>query len=106
MGLGDYLRILDWTGRQLRRDQRGAIAQDLRPILERLGSGGESWGDGVRTSGRSVPSSGRASPWRRPKMPPGRADDGFQASRLLPASVRAAPVSFRQARRWFLPSYR
>ncbi len=35
------LNLLDWTGRQLRADKRGAIPQDLAPILERLHIGGE-----------------------------------------------------------------
>jgi len=52
MGLEDYLRILDWTGRQVRSDQRGAIPHELRPILERLGVRGESWVDCVNNFGR------------------------------------------------------
>jgi hypothetical protein len=44
MSFGEYLELLDWTGRQLRADQRGAIPADLAPILERLHIGGEeSW---------------------------------------------------------------
>ena len=35
--LDDYLRLLDWAGRQLRADKRGVIPADLAPILERLG---------------------------------------------------------------------
>ena len=30
------LNLLDWTGRQLRADERGAIPEELAPILERL----------------------------------------------------------------------
>jgi hypothetical protein len=41
MSFGEYLDLLDWTGRQLRADKRGAIPQDLAPILERLQIGGE-----------------------------------------------------------------
>ncbi len=29
--------LLDWTGRELRRDKRGAIPDELAPILDRLG---------------------------------------------------------------------
>lgn len=35
--------MLDWTGRQLRDDKRGAIPQDLAPILERLHVSAEGW---------------------------------------------------------------
>jgi len=41
MSFGEYLNLLDWTGRQLRADKRGAIPADLAPILERLHIGGE-----------------------------------------------------------------
>jgi hypothetical protein len=34
--LADYLELLDWTGRSLREDKRGAIPATLPPILERL----------------------------------------------------------------------
>ena len=34
--LDDYLELLDWTGRQLREDKRGAIPAKLAPILQRL----------------------------------------------------------------------
>ncbi|MEJ2612456.1 MAG: hypothetical protein P8179_20935 [Candidatus Thiodiazotropha sp.] len=34
--LADYLELVDWTGRILREDKRGSIAQDIPPILERL----------------------------------------------------------------------
>ncbi len=52
MGFEDYLRILDWIGRQVRSDKRGAIPPELRPILERLGVRGESWVDCVQNFGR------------------------------------------------------
>ena len=48
----DYLRILDWTGRQVRSDKRGSIPEELRPILQRLGVRGESWIDRVQDFGR------------------------------------------------------
>lgn len=35
--LEEYLRLLDWTGRQIRPGKRGRISSDLPPILERLG---------------------------------------------------------------------
>ena len=34
--LADYLQLVDWTGRALRDDKRGAIPTDLPPILERF----------------------------------------------------------------------
>ena len=34
--LADYLELVDWTGRILRDDKRGAIPNELPPILERL----------------------------------------------------------------------
>ena len=43
MSFGDYLNLLDWTGRQLRADKRGAIPQDLAPILERLHISDDGW---------------------------------------------------------------
>ena len=43
MSFAEYLNLLDWTGRQLREDKRGAIPADLAPILERLHVGGEGW---------------------------------------------------------------
>ncbi len=52
MSLDDYLRILDWTGRQIHRDKRGAIPKDLAPILDRVGMCGESWVETVTNFGR------------------------------------------------------
>ena len=37
ISLDEYLRLLDWCGREVRGDKRGAIPADLPPILERLG---------------------------------------------------------------------
>ncbi len=34
--LTDYLELVDWTGRVIREDKRGAINGSLPPILERL----------------------------------------------------------------------
>jgi REP element-mobilizing transposase RayT len=33
----DYLQLVDWAGKAVREDKRGAIASDLPPILSRLG---------------------------------------------------------------------
>jgi REP element-mobilizing transposase RayT len=35
--LDDYFNLVDWTGRIMRDDQRGAIDANLPPILQRLG---------------------------------------------------------------------
>ena len=47
MGLGDYLQLLDWTGRQIRSGKRGAMLQNLAPLFERLGISTELWVDCV-----------------------------------------------------------
>ncbi len=45
----DYLKILDWTGQQLRDDKKGKIPDHLPPILERLRIRDfELWFDGVQ----------------------------------------------------------
>lgn len=45
MTLEQYLRLLDWTGRQIRSDKRGSIPSDLAPIMERLRVNPEKWVD-------------------------------------------------------------
>ena len=48
-----YLKLLDWTGRQIRRDnKKGRIPADLAPILERIGLSGELWCDIVKRFGK------------------------------------------------------
>ena len=47
MGLGDYLQLLDWTGRQIRSGKRGAMPANLEPLFERLGISTELWVDCV-----------------------------------------------------------
>ena len=41
--LDDYLDVVDWTGRIMRDDKRGAIPDDLPPILERLNIAPQQW---------------------------------------------------------------
>jgi len=41
--LEDYLKLLDWTGRQFRQDKRRAIPNHLAPILERLYISQDYW---------------------------------------------------------------
>lgn len=41
--LTDYLELVDWTGRIIREDKRGAIATTLPPLLERLNIDSRHW---------------------------------------------------------------
>ena len=41
--LTDYLELVDWTGRIIREDKRGAIDAPLPPILERLNIEPKHW---------------------------------------------------------------
>ncbi|MEJ1360957.1 MAG: transposase [Candidatus Sedimenticola sp. (ex Thyasira tokunagai)] len=41
--LEDYLELVDWTGKILREDKRGAIPSSLPPILDRLQIDPQSW---------------------------------------------------------------
>jgi REP element-mobilizing transposase RayT len=41
--LTDYLELMEWTGRQIRDDKRGAITEDLPAILTRLQIEPEQW---------------------------------------------------------------
>lgn len=52
MGLGDYMQLLDWTGRQIRSDKRGAMPTNLEPLFERLGISTELWVDCVVNFGK------------------------------------------------------
>jgi len=47
-----YVLLLDWTGRELRADKRGAIPDHLLPIVERLGLNRSNWVETVRGFGR------------------------------------------------------
>ena len=47
-----YLELLDWTGRQLRSDKRGAIPEGISPILSRLGISSDSWMEVASQFGR------------------------------------------------------
>ena len=48
MTLDQYLKLLDWTGRQLRKDKAGKIPSEFAPILDRLDCSAESWLDLVK----------------------------------------------------------
>jgi hypothetical protein len=47
-----YFTLLDWTGRELHADKRGAIPVHLAPIMERLGLNRSNWVETVRGFGR------------------------------------------------------
>jgi hypothetical protein len=44
----EYLAVVDWTGRQLRKDKPGAISAEIRPVLESLELDAEEWLETVR----------------------------------------------------------
>jgi hypothetical protein len=52
LDLDEYLELLDWTGRQIRSDNRGAIPAGLHPILDRLRISTDAWVDTVTHLGR------------------------------------------------------
>ena len=41
--LTDYIELVDWTGRIIRDDKKGAIPSHLPPVLARLGIDAENW---------------------------------------------------------------
>ncbi len=49
----DYLELIDWTGRTIREDKRGAIPSHISPILNRLGVNEKEWVKQVNCFGRS-----------------------------------------------------
>jgi len=50
--LPDYLQLVDWTGRAVRDDKRGAIPAHIQPILQRMGLNHEEWLEIVQNFGR------------------------------------------------------
>jgi hypothetical protein len=79
MGVQDYLKLLDWTGRQGRSGKSGKIPEELEPILSRLGIDGGMWSDLVwnfkRYFGRRV-----GSPQSLKSQTPGRWFKGQKAA--------------------------
>ncbi len=49
--LRDYLAVVDWSGRLIREDKRGAIDSALPPILNRLGIRPDAWEIVIATRG-------------------------------------------------------
>ena len=52
--LRHYLELVDWTGRAVRNDKKGAIPKNLEPILEHLGFDESSWLEGIKLFGRPI----------------------------------------------------
>lgn len=47
----DYLELVDWSGRAIRADKRGYIAEDVPPIMARLNIEPDQWKDFMRPDG-------------------------------------------------------
>ena len=47
-----YLELLDWTGREIRKDKYGSIPKHLAPILSRIGLDCHDWCDLVKKFGK------------------------------------------------------
>ena len=50
--LQDYFELIDWTGRVIRDDKKGAIPADVLPILRKLGVNEKEWVGNVNHFGR------------------------------------------------------
>jgi REP element-mobilizing transposase RayT len=48
----DYFALVDWTGRAVRTDKRGAIPSHVKPILQKLYVNEASWVDSTRYFGK------------------------------------------------------
>jgi hypothetical protein len=46
-----YVSLLDWTGRAVRGDKRGAIDSNLPPILKRLNIDASAWQQAMQPNG-------------------------------------------------------
>ena len=44
----DYLELVDWTGRHIRKNKASKISADCLPIFQRLRCDGDTWLDWVR----------------------------------------------------------
>ena len=52
MSLSDYLKLLEWTGRQIVRGKKGRIPNSVTPILQRLQLDRDTWCDLVGNFGK------------------------------------------------------
>jgi hypothetical protein len=93
MGLDDYLRLLDWTGRQVRREKQGSIPADLAPILERLKIVPGIWSAMVQQFGRWFGTAAGSNDALAAEAPPAAGAGGCKARRgvvrRLPETPRA-----------------
>ena len=115
----DYLKLLDWTGRQFQADKRGVIPATCAPIPHRLDCSEETWFDLVRNEAGSVLSvravgNGCAThhrftlPGRRTKSNQ-TVGDGWHNLRLIPAifvSLRVFVASKTRAARGLFSSHK
>ncbi len=47
-GFNEYLYLVDWSGRAVREDKRGAIDDQLPPLLQRLGIDQDCWCEAMK----------------------------------------------------------
>jgi hypothetical protein len=81
-----YFMLLDWTGREVRRDKSGAIPAHLSPILDRVGLNRSTWLETVQCFGRMFKrAAGRSS---------SMADAAARRSRRWFQGTAAARVAF------------
>ena len=52
--LRHYLELVDWTGRVVLDDKRGAMPEKLEPILDRFGFDENTWLAGIKLFGRPM----------------------------------------------------
>ena len=52
--LRHYLELVNWTGRVVRKDKRGAIPANVEPILDRLGFDESTWLEGIKLFGQPL----------------------------------------------------
>jgi hypothetical protein len=52
MSCADYLELVEWTGRIVRKDRRGSIPQNVPPVLKRMRMGGLEWAREIRHFGK------------------------------------------------------
>ena len=50
--LNQYLALIDWTGRQIKKNKKGKIPSDLSPILTRLEINNEQWVTSIENYGK------------------------------------------------------